>query len=55
LEEEAEDTFVWKLMENGLYSAALAYKLQFFGLVLSDMNTLVWKVWQLPRLKIMLV
>jgi hypothetical protein len=51
LEEAVEDTIVWKITENGLYSAASAYKLQFFGMVLSDMNVLVWKVWATPKAK----
>jgi hypothetical protein len=38
-----EDSIVWKLTSNGQYSAALAYKLQFLGLVQSAMNTIVWK------------
>jgi hypothetical protein len=51
LEEAVDDTIVWKLTENGLYSAASAYELQFLGLVLSDMNALVWKVWANSKAK----
>jgi hypothetical protein len=37
-----EDDIKWKLTGNGKYSAASAYKLQFFSLVESNMNNLVW-------------
>jgi hypothetical protein len=36
-----EDDIKWKLTRNGQYSAASAYKLQFFGLMESNINTLV--------------
>jgi hypothetical protein len=51
LEEAVEDTIVWKLTKNRLYFAASVYKLQFLGLILSDMNVLVWKVWATPKVK----
>jgi hypothetical protein len=38
-------------MESGTYSASSAYKLQFLGLVLSNMNTLIWKAWATPKAK----
>jgi hypothetical protein len=51
LDEAVDDTIVWKHTKNGVYSVASAYKLQFLGLVLSDMNALVWKVWATPKAK----
>jgi hypothetical protein len=51
LVENVEDSIVWKLTESGLYSAASAYKLQFLGIVLSNLNTLVWKAWATPKAK----
>jgi hypothetical protein len=44
-----EDDIVWKFMKNGQYSAALAYELQFHGLVFSEMDIIVWKAWAPPR------
>jgi hypothetical protein len=38
LDENAEDTILWKHTTSGHYSAASAYKAQFFDLVLSPMN-----------------
>jgi hypothetical protein len=43
LVEHVEDDIVWKLTGNGQYSAASAYKLQFFGPIESSMYKLVWK------------
>jgi hypothetical protein len=51
LEENVEDSIVWKLTESGLYSAVSAYKLHFLGLLLSNLNTLVWKAWATPKAK----
>jgi hypothetical protein len=46
-----EDDIVWKLTGNGQYSAASAYKLQFFDLIESSMYKLVWKAWAPPKAK----
>jgi hypothetical protein len=43
LNEEVKDDIIWKLVGNGQYSAAYAYKLQFFGLIESSLNKIVWK------------
>jgi hypothetical protein len=51
LEVDVEDTIVWKFTESGTYSASSAYKLQFLGLVLSNINTLIWKAWATPKAK----
>jgi hypothetical protein len=42
LENGMDDNIVWKLTENGQYSIVSAYKLQFLGLVHSDINTIMW-------------
>jgi hypothetical protein len=44
-------SIIWKLMANGQYSTALAHKLQFFGLVQSEMNTNMWKAWASTKAK----
>jgi hypothetical protein len=46
-----EDDIKWKLAGSGQYSAASAYKLQFFGLMELNMNTLVWMPWATPKAK----
>jgi hypothetical protein len=51
LVEHTEDDIVWKLTGNGQYSAASAYKLQFFGLIESSLHKLVWKAWAPPKVK----
>jgi hypothetical protein len=51
LNEEDEDDITWNLMDNGQYSASSVYEAQFFGLVYSDMYTLVWKAWATPKAK----
>jgi hypothetical protein len=51
LDEHVEDDIVWKLTGNGQYSAASAYKLQFFGLIESSMYKLIWKAWAPPKAK----
>ena len=51
LVENVEDTIIWKLTPNGEYSAASAYKAQFFGAEASNMKSLVWKVWAPPKVK----
>jgi hypothetical protein len=51
LEENVEDTSSWKLTNNGQYSAASAYKLQFLGLVHSSMYNIIWKAWAPPKVK----
>jgi hypothetical protein len=49
--ENVDDDISWKLTANGQYSAASAYKLQFFGLVESNMNNIVWRAWAPPKVK----
>jgi hypothetical protein len=51
LQDEVEDSIVWKLMKNGQYSRTLAYKLQFLGVVHSDVNNIVWKAWAPPKVE----
>jgi hypothetical protein len=46
-----DDDIFWKLTTNGQYSAASVYKLQFFGLMESPLNNLVWKAWAPPKVK----
>jgi hypothetical protein len=49
LYEDIEDNISWTLTANGQYSAASAYKAQFFGAISTNMNTMVWKVWAPPK------
>jgi hypothetical protein len=51
LTEGVEDDITWKLTVNGQYSAASAYKLQFFGLLESSLNNWVWEAWGSPKVK----
>ena len=51
LEEHREDDITWKHSNDGMYSAASAYKAQFLGLTLSPMDRMVWKVWAPPKIK----
>jgi hypothetical protein len=51
LREDVEDDITWKLTVNGQYSAASAYKLQFFGLVESSFIKIIWKAWATPKEK----
>uniref|UniRef100_A0A452ZDX2 Uncharacterized protein n=1 Tax=Aegilops tauschii subsp. strangulata TaxID=200361 RepID=A0A452ZDX2_AEGTS len=41
LEEHREDDITWKHSNDGMYSAASAYKAQFLGLTLSPMDRMV--------------
>jgi hypothetical protein len=51
LVEDTKDDISWTLTTNGQYSAASAYKAQFFGAISINMNMLVWKVWAPPKTK----
>jgi hypothetical protein len=51
LNDEVEDNITWKLTNNGEYSAASAYKLQFFGLIESSFYKIIWKAWGTPKAK----
>jgi hypothetical protein len=51
LQHDLEDTIVWKLTKDWQYTTALAYKLQFFGLIHSEMNNIVCKAWAPPKFK----
>jgi hypothetical protein len=48
---DEEDDITWKLTSNGQYSAASAYKMQFFGLIDSSLYNMVWKPWAPPKVK----
>lgn len=52
LDEQIDDDIVWKHSNDGIYTASTAYKAQFFGLTLSPMDLIVWKVWAPPKVKI---
>jgi hypothetical protein len=41
----------WKLTGNVQYSTASEYKLQFFSLVESSLNKIIWKAWATPNAK----
>ena len=51
LEEEVEDSIIWKFSKDGTYSPSSAYKAQFEGLTSSDLVQSVWRVWAPPRCK----
>jgi hypothetical protein len=38
LEDSVEDVITWRLLANGVYSAAFTYKAQLFGATLTNMN-----------------
>jgi hypothetical protein len=51
LQAHVDDEITWKLTESGQYSAALAYKMQFLGLVSSNLDKWVWNAWAPPKVK----
>ena len=51
LNPDVADSISWKLSNDGSYSASSAYKVQFLGLVDSNMQQLVWKIWAPPKCK----
>uniref|UniRef100_A0A453SE28 Reverse transcriptase zinc-binding domain-containing protein n=1 Tax=Aegilops tauschii subsp. strangulata TaxID=200361 RepID=A0A453SE28_AEGTS len=51
LHEQTEDTIIWKHANDGIYTAATAYKAQFLGLTLSPLDRMVWKAWAPPKVK----
>jgi hypothetical protein len=52
LSNDVPDSIIWKLANNGCYSARSAYTMQFHGLIFSTMPKLVWKPWASPKCKI---
>jgi hypothetical protein len=52
LDMDAMDKITWKFTNDGCYSAKSAYKMQFSGLHISPMPSLVWKPWAPPKCKI---
>lgn len=48
---EHEDTIIWKLTANGVYTTKLAYWLQFIGATRSTFNETIWKCWAPPKCK----
>ena len=51
LDDDVEDSIIWKFTKDGVYSASWAYKAQFEGLTTSDLVHSVWTVWAPPRCK----
>ena len=51
LDDQAEDDITWKHANDGIYSAATAYKALFLGSTLSPMDRMVWKAWAPPKVK----
>ena len=49
LNPDGVDTISWKFTNDGLYTAASAYKAQFSGLVDTNMLQWVWKNWAPPK------
>jgi hypothetical protein len=52
LSEGVKDTISWKLIKDGSYSAASAYKMQFEGTTLTTMEPAIWKAWTPPKCKL---
>uniref|UniRef100_A0A8R7QZD5 Reverse transcriptase zinc-binding domain-containing protein n=1 Tax=Triticum urartu TaxID=4572 RepID=A0A8R7QZD5_TRIUA len=52
LDTQADNDIIWKHVNNGIYSAATAYKAQFLGLTLSPMDFMIWKAWAPPKIKL---
>ena len=46
-----DDVIVWKHKNDGVYSAASAYRAQFLGLVISPLDRMIWKNWAPPKVK----
>ena len=46
-----KDTILWKLTNDGQYSARSAYIAQFAGLTRSSLHATVWKAWAPPKCK----
>jgi len=51
LNPEITDTIRWKWTTNGEYSAASAYRAQFFGSVKTKLQPLIWKPWAPQKCK----
>lgn len=51
LDDNVEDDILWKLTDDGEYSAKSAYEVQFLGSTLSNMEKTVWKAWAPPKVK----
>jgi hypothetical protein len=51
LDDNRADEIVWTKTTNGEYSARSAYQLQFQGSVISDFQSLTWKVWAPSRFR----
>jgi hypothetical protein len=52
INDDEQDTIIWKLTTHGNYSSSSAYKMQFEGLTNSAMPGMVWKHWATPKCKI---
>ena len=51
LDVNTPDTITWKFTTNGHYSAASAYKAQFYGHTDTAMISTIWKIWAPPKCK----
>jgi hypothetical protein len=51
LHDDMDDSISWTLTDDGQYSAASAYKAQFFGATASNFRRSVWKIWAPPKVK----
>ena len=49
---DSPNSIIWKLTKSGRYSVETAYMMQFSGITVSTMPTLVWKTWAPPKCKI---
>ena len=52
LDNEGIDDITWKFCQNGVYSAASAYKAQFLGSTLATWPDLIWKTWAPEKCKL---
>ena len=51
LDHDVDDEITWRLTANGQYTAASAYKAQFFGAISTNMKRMVWRPWAPPKVK----
>jgi hypothetical protein len=48
---DSNDEITWKLTQDGNYTTKSAYEMQWFGLIYSPLDKMVWKAWAPPKTK----
>jgi hypothetical protein len=51
LNPDSNDEITWKLTQDGNYTTKSAYEMQWFGLIYSPLDNMVWKAWAPPKTK----